>query len=67
MEMPDKLVSTVCGGSLILAMDGLLKDHHAVTHHLGMGLLSATGAIAANARIVDEGDLVTGGGVTFGP
>jgi putative intracellular protease/amidase len=66
MKKPDILLSTVCGGSLILAMDGLLESRHAVTHHMGMGLLSATNAIPVNARIVDDGDLVTGGGVTSG-
>lgn len=63
---PDILLSTVCGGSLILAMSGLLEDRHAVTHHMGMGLLSATNAIPVQARIVDDGNLVTGGGVTSG-
>lgn len=62
----DTLVSTVCGGSLILAMDGLLVGRHAVTHHMGMELLEATDAIPVHARIVDDGNLVTGGGVTSG-
>lgn len=63
---PDILLSTVCGGSLILAMSGLLEGRHAVTHHMGMGLLSTTNAIPVHARIVDDGDIVTGGGVTSG-
>ncbi|MCQ6268604.1 DJ-1/PfpI family protein [Fictibacillus sp. WQ 8-8] len=62
----DILLSTVCGGSLILAMGGLLEDRHAVTHHMGMDLLSATNAIPVNARVVDDGNLITGGGVTSG-
>ncbi len=66
LNAPKTLVSTVCGGSLILAMDGLLVGRHAVTHHMGMGLLGATDAIPINARIVDDGNLVTGGGVTSG-
>jgi putative intracellular protease/amidase len=66
IKKPDLLVSTVCGGSLILAMNGLLEGRHAVTHHLGMGLLSATNAIPVHARIVDDGNIVTGGGVTSG-
>jgi transcriptional regulator GlxA family with amidase domain len=36
------------------------------THHLGLDLLDATGAIAVDARVVDDGDLVTGAGVTSG-
>ncbi len=61
-----KTVATVCGGSLILAMAGMLKGRPAVTHHLGMALLETAGAIPIEARVVDDGDLVTGGGVTSG-
>ena len=59
-------VATVCGGSLALAMAGLLVGRHAVTHHLGMPLLEATGARPVPARIVDDGTLVSAGGVTSG-
>jgi len=47
-------------------MAGLLDGRHAVTHHLGMDVLGATGAIPVQARVVDDGDLVTAGGVTSG-
>ncbi|WP_405083017.1 DJ-1/PfpI family protein [Paenibacillus chitinolyticus] len=63
---PDIIVATVCGGSLLLAMGGLLEGRPAVTNHLGMDLLGATGAIPVPARVVDAGNLVTGGGVTSG-
>lgn len=63
---PDIVVATVCGGSLVLAMGGLLEGRPAVTNHLGMDLLGATGAIPVMARVVDDGNLVTGGGVTSG-
>ncbi|MVZ98978.1 DJ-1/PfpI family protein [Actinomadura sp. LD22] len=66
MDDPDVTVATVCGGSLVLAMAGLLDGRHAVTHHLGMDMLDATGARAVHARVVDDGDLVTAGGVTSG-
>lgn len=66
LQNPDVQVWTVCGGSLTLAMAGLLEGRNAVTHHLGMDLLDATGAHAVHARVVDDGDLVTGGGVTSG-
>ncbi|MEC0209099.1 DJ-1/PfpI family protein [Paenibacillus ehimensis] len=62
----DIVVATVCGGSLILAMGGLLEGRPAVTHRLGMDLLGSTGAIPVPARVVDDGNLVTGGGVTSG-
>ena len=66
LDNPKVLVATVCGGSLALAMAGLLEGRHVVTHHMGMDVLSATGAIPIQARVVDDGDLVTAGGVTSG-
>ncbi|BCJ74876.1 glutamine amidotransferase [Catellatospora sp. IY07-71] len=59
-------VATVCGGSMILAMAGLLENRPATTHHLGLDLLGATGAVPVDARVVDDGDLVTAAGVTSG-
>lgn len=66
MQNPDITVATVCGGSLALAMAGLLEGRHAVTHHLGMDVLDATGVNVVHARVVDDGDLITAGGVTSG-
>ncbi|MGN5633906.1 DJ-1/PfpI family protein [Streptomyces sp. AC154] len=66
MDDPGITVATVCGGSLVLAMAGLLEGRHATTHHLGLDMLDATGAHAVRARIVDDGDLITGAGVTSG-
>lgn len=63
---PDLVIATVCGGSLVLAMGGLLEGRPAVTHHLGMDVLGATGVTPVRARVVDDGNLVTGGGVTSG-
>ncbi|NIK71967.1 DJ-1/PfpI family protein [Paenibacillus sp. BK720] len=60
-------VATVCGGSLLLAMKGLLKDRYAVTNELGMNALKALGANPVDARIVEDNPrLVSGGGVTSG-
>jgi transcriptional regulator GlxA family with amidase domain len=63
---PGVTIATVCGGSLALAMAGLIEGRHAVTHVLGMDVLDATGVHAVDARIVDDGDLVSAGGVTSG-
>ncbi|MFC6021932.1 DJ-1/PfpI family protein [Plantactinospora solaniradicis] len=63
---PDVTVATVCGGALALAMAGLLEERHAVTHVQGMDMLAATGVYAVPARVVDDGDLVSAGGVTSG-
>ncbi|MEV0251714.1 DJ-1/PfpI family protein [Nocardia sp. NPDC050712] len=66
MDNPAVTVTSVCGGSLVLAMAGLLEGRYATTHHQGMDLLDATGVRAVDARVVDDGDLVTGAGVTSG-
>ncbi|MET7270954.1 DJ-1/PfpI family protein [Streptomyces flaveolus] len=66
MDDPDVTVATVCGGSLVLAMAGLLEGRHVTTHRMGLDLLDATGAHAVRARIVDDGDLISGAGVTSG-
>ncbi|WP_238697552.1 DJ-1/PfpI family protein [Streptomyces sp. E2N166] len=66
MDDPDITVATVCGGSLVLAMAGLLEGRPATTHHMGFDMLDATGAHAVRARIVDDSDLITSAGVTSG-
>ncbi|MFJ8788599.1 DJ-1/PfpI family protein [Streptomyces sp. NPDC102462] len=66
MDNPEVTVATVCGGSLVLAMAGLLEERRATTHHMGLDMLDATGAHMVRARVVDDGDLVTGAGVTSG-
>jgi transcriptional regulator GlxA family with amidase domain len=66
MGNPEVTVSTVCGGSLVLAMAGLLEGRHATTHHMGLDMLDATGVHAVHARVVDDGDFVSGAGVTSG-
>lgn len=66
MADPTVTVGSVCCGSLVLAMAGLLEGRHATTHHLGLDMLDATGAHAVRARLVDDGDLVSGAGVTSG-
>ncbi|WP_433177618.1 DJ-1/PfpI family protein [Actinoallomurus sp. CA-150999] len=66
LAAPDTTVATVCGGSLILSMAGLIDGRNAVTHHQGLDVLGASGVNVTRARVVDDGDLVTAGGVTSG-
>ncbi|OKH61957.1 glutamine amidotransferase [Mycobacterium sp. SWH-M3] len=63
---PEITVATVCGGSTLLAMAGLIENRYATTHHLGLEVLDAAGVKAVTARVVDDGDLITAGGVTSG-
>ncbi|MDT5364371.1 MAG: hypothetical protein QOC69_6133 [Mycobacterium sp.] len=63
---PEITVATVCGGSLALAMAGLIDGRNAATQLLGMDVLEATGVNTVHVRVVDDGDLVTAGGVTSG-
>jgi transcriptional regulator GlxA family with amidase domain len=59
-------VATVCGGSLVLAMAGLIGGRTATTNHLGLQALASFGVNAIAARIVEDGDLITAAGVTSG-
>ncbi|GAA0343881.1 DJ-1/PfpI family protein [Actinoallomurus spadix] len=66
LAAPRTTVAAVCGGSLILSMAGLIEGRNAATHHQGLGMLGASGVNVIRARVVDDGDLVTSGGVTSG-
>jgi transcriptional regulator GlxA family with amidase domain len=61
-----RYVTSVCTGSLLLAAAGLLKGKRAACHWAWRDLLRHFGAIADDARVVREGNIITGGGVTAG-
>jgi len=59
-------VTSVCTGSLLLGAAGLLRGRRATTHWAFHSLLEPLGAIATHGRVVRDGNLLTGGGVTAG-
>ena len=61
-----KYVTSVCTGSLILAAAGLLKGRRAACHWAARDLLPVFGAIPDEGRVVRDGNIFTGGGVTAG-
>jgi cyclohexyl-isocyanide hydratase len=61
-----KYVTSVCTGSLILGAAGLLKGKHAACHWAWRDLLPLFGAIPDEGRVVRDGNVFTGGGVTAG-
>ncbi|MEB0041471.1 MULTISPECIES: DJ-1/PfpI family protein [unclassified Pseudomonas] len=61
-----RFVTSVCTGALVLGAAGLLRGRRATTHWASHGLLEALGAIPVQARVVRDGNLMTGGGVTAG-
>jgi cyclohexyl-isocyanide hydratase len=56
----------VCTGSLVLGAAGLLRGRRATTHWMSRDLLRQFGAEPVAARVVTDGNLTTGGGVTAG-
>jgi transcriptional regulator GlxA family with amidase domain len=60
------ILAGVCTGAMIIAAAGLLEGRPAITHHSACDDLRAAGALVTRARIVDDGDIVTCGGVTSG-
>jgi cyclohexyl-isocyanide hydratase len=61
-----RYLTSVCTGSLILGAAGLLKGRRAACHWAWRSLLPLFGAIPDEGRVVRDGDIITGGGVTAG-
>jgi len=61
-----KFVTSVCTGSLVLAAAGLLKGKRATSHWAAIENLALLGAIPVREKIVIDGNIITGAGVTSG-
>ena len=60
------LIAGVCTGVMLLAAADLLAGRPATTHHLALEDLREFGAEIIQSRVVDDGDIITAGGVTSG-
>jgi len=61
-----RYVASVCTGSLVLGAAGLLKGRRATCHWMALDQLTLLGATPVAERVVIDGPIVTGGGVTAG-
>ncbi len=61
-----KYVTSVCTGSLILGVAGVLKGRRATSHWVAVPLLPRFGATPERQRVVRDGNIITGAGVSAG-
>jgi len=61
-----RLVTSVCTGSLLLAAAGMLQGKRAACHWAWRELLADFGATPDAGRVVRDGNVISGGGVTAG-
>jgi cyclohexyl-isocyanide hydratase len=61
-----KHITSVCTGSMILGKAGLIKGKRATSHWAARNVLPDFGAIPVDARVVTDGKVTTGAGVSAG-
>jgi transcriptional regulator GlxA family with amidase domain len=60
------ILASVCTGAMLVAAAGLANNRQLATHYQALTELRAAGAKAIEARVVDDGDIISAGGVTSG-
>ncbi|MER7895070.1 DJ-1/PfpI family protein [Streptomyces sp. NPDC096046] len=63
---PGLTIAGLCTGVMLLSAAGLTRGRPCTTHHRAQADLAEQGGVLKKARVVDDGDLVTAGGVTSG-
>lgn len=63
---PGLTIAALCTGVMLLSAAGVTRGRPCTTHHRARADLEQQGGLLKNARVVDDGDLVTAGGVTSG-
>jgi transcriptional regulator GlxA family with amidase domain len=63
---PGLTIAGLCTGVMLLSAAGLTRGRPCTTHHRAQPDLVEQGGVLKKARVVDDGDLVTAGGVTSG-
>lgn len=61
-----KFITSVCGGSILLAKAGLLEGYRAATHWAAREQLAQLGVEVGTERVEIDRNRITGGGVTAG-
>jgi cyclohexyl-isocyanide hydratase len=61
-----RYVTSVCTGAFVLGAAGLLRGRRATTHWAYADMLELVGATYQKGRIVQDGNVITAGGVTAG-
>ncbi len=59
-------VASVCTGAMVLAEAGVLEGRPATTHRVAIDDLEADAGRVVDDQVVDDGDVLTAGGVTAG-
>ena len=61
-----RVFASVCVGAMLLSAAGFLDGRPCTTHALAKEKLAAEGGVLKTARVVDDGDVLTAGGVSSG-